>query len=185
MLERDTKKYESKNPVKNYLINCFKKKILDLVISTGAKKVLDVGCGEGYLLSYLDSRITDWQVEGFDIEAEVVSQAAQKLPSVTLKVKSIYDSGYPTEEFDLVLCNEVLEHLERPTEALSELKRLSHKWVILSVPNEPYFSICSNSKDHCNKWSKNEFVNLVSKYFKVIKVVTSFPWTIALARKAK
>lgn len=45
--------------------------------------------------------------------------------------------------FDLVVCTEVLEHLDHPEDMVAVCKNLSKKYALISVPNEPYFSMAS------------------------------------------
>ena len=89
---------------------------------------------------------------------------------------------------------EVLEHLEDPDSALKELSRVSSKYCLVSVPQEPlwrilnicrlkYLSNFGNTPGHLNHWSKNQFVEFVGKYFKVKKIKLSLPWIIVLAKK--
>lgn len=190
----DTLKYKSSNPIKKFLIRRFQKELLKLVKYALGEKVLDMGCGEGHLLAFLDSQIQDWHIEGFDISEESVKKARDKVPSAIFSVRDIYNSGYPEASFDLVLNTEVLEHLKEPEKVLSEIRRLTKKWAILSVPNEPLFSISNllsgkdilrigRHKDHCNNWSTTSFISLLNKYFKVSCVAKPFPWTIVLCEK--
>jgi len=189
----DSTKYESKNRLRRFFIQKFKNELLALIKLTNAKRVLDAGCGEGYLLSFLDSQIKDWELVGFDISGNLIDRAREKLPLANFMVSDIYNSGYLNKNFDLVLSTEVLEHLEDPERALNEIRRLSRKWVILSVPNEPLFSISSflmgkdiktfgNNPGHINRWSEGDFVKLVKDYFFVNKVVRVFPWLILLCK---
>lgn len=190
----DTIKYKSVNPLKNYLIKKFKNSLLELVKRVDAKKVLDAGCGEGYMLSFLNGHMGHWEVAGFDIEESLVFKAKEKIPSAFLSVRSIYESNFPDSEFDLVLSTEVLEHLQQPKEALKEISRITKRWAILSVPNEPLFALSclaagknirrfGNHKGHCNRWSAKAFTGLVSNYFNIIAVLHPFPWTMVLCEK--
>ena len=187
----DSVKYKSKNPSKKFFIERFQNKLLSLVKLTNANRVLDVGCGEGYLLSFLDSQIRNWYLEGFDISKELIGRAKQKLPFINLGVRDIYNCGYPDKAFDLVLNTEVLEHLEHPKRALSEIRRITKRWIILSVPNEPLFSLSNflmgkytktfgNNPGHINRWREKDFVNLISNYFLITKIARPFPWLILL-----
>lgn len=186
-----TIKYKSRNPIKNFFISQFRKELLYLIKSTQAKRVLDAGCGEGYLLDFINSKITDWHLECFDIDAEAVRKAQKKVSSAILSVRDIYDSRYMDKSFDLVINTEVLEHLEYPEKALAEIKRLTNRWVILSVPNEPLFSlsnlitgrnvrILGRNPGHINIWGESEFLNLVKNYFIVVRIVKPFPWLMLL-----
>lgn len=48
---------------------------------------------------------------------------------------------YPDNHFDVVICSEVLEHLYNPIKAMGELKRVTKKKLIISIPYEPFFTI--------------------------------------------
>jgi ubiquinone/menaquinone biosynthesis C-methylase UbiE len=59
--------------------------------------------------------------------------------------------------FDLVLCNNVLEHLENPLKALTEMRRVGKK-TIIRVPNNP----CINEHPkHLFSWSQTSFKNIL------------------------
>ncbi len=194
MVTADTLKYQSANPIKRLLIKRFQNKLLTLIKSTNARNVLDAGCGEGYLLSFLNNQIKDWHIEAFDINNELVAKAKHKTPNASLTVQDIYNCNYPDRSFDLVINTEVLEHLQDPRKALNEMGRLTKKWVILSVPNEPFFSlsnfICGknilrlgNDAGHLNRWSTKSFIGLISRFFVITAVSKPFPWTIILCEK--
>ncbi|MDP3988041.1 MAG: class I SAM-dependent methyltransferase, partial [Candidatus Levybacteria bacterium] len=88
-----------------------------------------------------------------------------------------------------------LEHLDKPQEALRELKRVSKKYLVLSVPNEPFFMISrllkgldilklGNHPGHLNHWTFLSFKNFVGgQGLKIRKLSLPFPWTIILAEK--
>lgn len=192
----ETIKYTSKNLIKKFLIKRFQKKLLSLVESTQAKRVLDIGCGEGYLLCFLDTHIKNWQLDAIDINEEALCKAKEKVLSANLSVQDIYNCSYPDGVFDLVICSEVLEHLKNPERVLKEINRLTKRWAILSVPHEPFFALSNflagkdilrlgNNRGHCNRWTARSFVNLVGKYFEVCSFVNPFPWTIIVCRNDK
>jgi len=128
-----------------------------------------------------------------DRKAQYVAKASLKALKldklVTLKIMNAERLQYKDNSFDLVICSEVLEHLENPQKALRELIRVSKKYILVSVPNEPWFYLFNYTqwgKDigHINKWSKNKFVKFIKlKSYKVISVKTPFPWTMIFFRK--
>ena len=95
----------------------------------------------------------------------------------------------------MVICTEVLEHLENPELALMELKRVSKKYILLSVPNEPFFMLANllrgknisrwgNDIEHINHWSFWSFQSFIkSKGVNIAKKFFPFPWTIVLVLK--
>ncbi|MBA7545888.1 hypothetical protein ES705_38268 [subsurface metagenome] len=85
--------------------------------------VLDVGCSEGYLKDYLTD---DIQYVGIDIEGE---------PDFIVDLEKDKLSMFKDKSFFLVICTEVLEHLDNLHEIFDELARVSEKYIIISLPN--------------------------------------------------
>jgi ubiquinone/menaquinone biosynthesis C-methylase UbiE len=63
--------------------------------------------------------------------------APQPNSMITFKAASAYELPYANDEFELLVCCEVHEHLERPADAVRELERVASKAVLLSTPREP------------------------------------------------
>ncbi len=92
--------------------------------------ILDIGCMDDYLLKKLPKK---FDYTGIDSEPLCENPKIQK--------KKIEDLVKEKKKYDLVLCTEVLEHLDNPVEAIEKMKKLSTKFILISVPNEPFFSI--------------------------------------------
>lgn len=118
-------------------------------------KILDFGCGGGYLLNNIDCR-ERWGVE--------INPAARKIAAEN--GVSVYASAgeLPDNYFDLIISNHVLEHLVNP---LAELQRLKQKLrpggrIIFVVPHqdprEPYHSDDVNK--HLYTWNQMTLGNL-------------------------
>src|SRR5262249_39044468 len=93
-----------------------------LVERTQARRGLEVGCGEGHLSLRLAA--AGRAVTGFDVDAAIVEQAradAQRHGSqAQFFQRSVYDLDSSLET-DLLVCCEVLEHLEDPRRALQTI----------------------------------------------------------------
>lgn len=187
-------KYQSNNPVQQWLLNRFLAKIVELLKNKDIKTVADIGCGEGFGLKNLADNDIGKKFVGLDNSKTALALAREINPEFKYKQGDIYKLPFKDEEFDLVLCCEVLEHLEHPEVALAELNRISKKYVLLSVPWEPwfrlanfvrgkYFSRWGNHPEHVQLWSSKGFGRLVSKQFTTTIQLTSFPWQIAVAEK--
>ncbi len=190
-------KYKSKNPIKRFFLNRFLDKLKDLSFYVSPKTILDAGCGEGFTIEFLNKSpklLKKLKFYGIDSSERTISRAKEIVPFADLKVGNVYNLPYPDSFFDLVICSEVLEHLKDPEKALLEVGRVSKKYLLLSVPNEPWFMISSlfsgqnilrlgKHPEHINFWNVNDFIELVKKYFTILKVITSFPWVLVLCRK--
>ena len=186
------RKYTSKNPLMRQVIGGFLADVVSMVEVTGARSVLDAGCGEGFV----SSRLIDKRLIGVDISRSALSVARQNSPGVSIACSDIYRMPFRSNSFDLVMTMEVLEHLEEPEKAMIEAGRLTKRYCLFSVPNEPYFSIMDllrgknisrlgNDIEHINHWSEKDFVKLVSRHFNVISSRSPFPWTIVLCEKIR
>ncbi|HAR62380.1 MAG TPA: class I SAM-dependent methyltransferase [Candidatus Margulisbacteria bacterium] len=193
----DSKKYRSKNLVAQALLFNFETKLIKLIESVSVKTLLDAGCGEGYLLRVLHERLlAPPELNGFELVPELLEQAKIKLPAAQLWEDNIYASTCKDEAYELVVCTEVLEHLEDPGKALSELFRISSRYVIVSVPHEPFFRLSSllrgkylkqfgNHPGHLQLWGRSGFLDLVKAYGTVVAIASPFPWTMVLAEKSQ
>lgn len=87
----------------------------------------------------------------------------------------------------------MLEHLERPEDALRILREVAKGWVILSVPREPLWRIMNmargkylgdlgNTPGHVQHWSHRGFVEMVSRHLEIVSVRLPMPWTMLLCR---
>jgi ubiquinone/menaquinone biosynthesis C-methylase UbiE len=188
-------KHTNRNPIQRLLISRFNKKLIDLAKFTKSSKVLDVGCGEGFFLVSLARNKVGKTYEGVDNSATAIKLGKKMYPTLDIKIGDIYNLPYKDDSFDLLICTEVLEHLKDPKKALSELKRVTKKYVIFSVPNEPFFILSNffrgkyitrfgNHPEHINHWTYPGFKKFLRKNGLKISIAKSpFPWTLILARK--
>lgn len=186
------KKHTSKNPLKTYFLSLYFKVMLSELKKLRIDSVLDVGCGEGFILNKLKSESIGKYWQGIDYAKEAIEIGRKIHPDLNLKQGSVYESGFNDNSFDLVICTEVLEHLEDTKKALKEVLRISKKYVLLSVPNEPLFLLSNFTqwgKDigHINHWTFWGFENFVKKNagvnFKILSRKQPFPWTMLVLEK--
>ena len=119
----------------NQKISFRHKSAIDLIASdsgASAMSVLDLGCGDGLLLSLLKDRGIIGK--GLDLSEEGVEKAKSKGIDA-----SVFDFSaklpFPNGAFDIVTSLDVLEHLYDPDNLLKEAVRVSKISVIICVPN--------------------------------------------------
>lgn len=192
------RKHTSKNPVQKFLIGNFEKTLSGEVKKLNISSILDAGCGEGFTLENLRAKNIGKAYEGIDFLKTAIDLGHKIHPQITLKQASIYELPYKDNSFDLVLSTEVLEHLKEPKKALKEIFRVSKKYVLLSVPNEPIFmgsnflrgknvSRFGNDIEHINHWTFFGFEKFVKENagvpIKILKRRYPFPWTMLILEK--
>jgi 2-polyprenyl-3-methyl-5-hydroxy-6-metoxy-1,4-benzoquinol methylase len=105
-----------------------------------AKRILEIGCGEGNFAAFLKKKLGAevWGVELEDIQANV---AKTKLDNVLTGDISVLLDRLPEQYFDVIVANDVLEHLIDPYTVLAKLRRnLSPTGIIVcSIPNIRFF----------------------------------------------
>jgi ubiquinone/menaquinone biosynthesis C-methylase UbiE len=189
-------KYTSNNRLVQYLNRVYLRNITALVKRAGPRRLLDVGCGEGVVLRHLDRHLQGVSVIGLDVDGTGL-RVAQSQNSVSLVQGSVYDLPFASGSFDLVLCCEVLEHVERPGAAMAELARVSRAGVLLSVPHEPIWRLSNmargkylrhfgNTTGHIQHWTRWAFLRLVRDHLDPSEVRTWLPfWSMLLAKVRK
>lgn len=104
------------------------------------KTVLDVGCGEGTFALQIKEKHNE--VWGIELMPEPGEEAKKCLDKVFIGPCENFVDDLPENYFDVIYCNDVLEHLVDPYTFLTHLKsKLTSKGVIISsIPNIRYHS---------------------------------------------
>lgn len=190
------RKHTTKSFLQRFLIGRFFDTLIRECAKVKPQTVLDVGCGEGFTLNKLSQNKIGQELVGIDFLDTAIKIGKKIHPELTLKQGTIYEIPFKDNSFDLVICTEVLEHLDDPQKALAELQRVTKGTCIISVPHEPFFMAANflrgknisrwgNDIEHINHWSRNGIRNLINKYLSVTSVKNPFPWTIVIAKKKK
>ncbi len=114
-------------------------------VPTEAQRILDVGCATGAFGAALQAR-QQCHVVGIELNPELAALAAQQLALVLRQsVEDLPDAAF-TEEFDCIVCGDVLEHLRDPWAVVGKLARWlkPHGRLIATVPNVGHWSIAAD-----------------------------------------
>lgn len=109
------------------------KMVKNFLVKEGrSKKILDLGCGEGALVEELHR-------QGYDIMG-----ADSSYESNLVLRREITNTGFADNDFNIVLCLDVLEHLsfDEQEKAVDEIKRIlkSDGTLVLTLPNLAHFA---------------------------------------------
>ncbi len=191
MTHGNYQKYTNPNPVQQRLIRGFLRAVADLVERTGAREIVDVGCAEGFVSAYVRRVLPGVHTLGVDLDVAALRRGRRLHPDVPTLVGDALRLPLADASADLVLCTEVLEHIPTPEDALAELTRVSRRYLLLSVPWEPWFRVANvlrlknldrwgDDPEHVNHWTGRGFRRLVAAYGLPVVHRIAFPWQIVL-----
>jgi 3' terminal RNA ribose 2'-O-methyltransferase Hen1 len=151
--------------------------VLAALKNSGARKVLDLGCGEGRLLRALLKEKQFEQIVGMDVSYRTLEIAKEKLKFDRLpekqqkRIQLLHGSLMYRDKrlagFDAAAVVEVIEHLDQPR--LAAFERVLFEFarpatVVLTTPNAEYNVKWENlppgkfrHKDHRFEWTRAEF----------------------------
>jgi len=157
----DMKKY---GPASRHTRRLIIKYIKDL----NFKSVLDVGCGEGSLLQSLGLTGKDLEIHGVDKSENAIKLAKSKIENGTFEVLDVSKKSLD-KKFNLVICSEVLEHIEDDVSAIQNLHKMS-KYIIITAPIGK-MGAEDLQVGHVRRYSKNGIVNkLENAGFEIIEL---------------
>ena len=188
-------KYSSSNPIERYLVNGFLRQFGTMVELSGASRRPRGRLRRGRAVEADGARGPPRRgSDAFqDVIAEARARAAAEGLEIEFEAKPVQALDPARDSAELVVCCEVLEHLEDPEAALATLASLARPWLIASVPREPlwralnmargkYLGQRGNTPGHLNHWSKAAFTRFLETRFEVEMLRSPTPWTMALCR---
>ncbi len=157
--------------------------VMTALKSVDAKRIVDVGCGEGKLLRHLLAEKSFTEIVGLDVSHRALEIAAEKLRLERLpdfqreRIKLLHGSLTYRDArlagYDAACAVEVIEHLDAAR--LSAFERVLFefarpKTVVVTTPNSEYNAKFENlpagkfrHADHRFEWTRIEFQNWANK----------------------
>ncbi|MGV3615553.1 MAG: 3' terminal RNA ribose 2'-O-methyltransferase Hen1 [Fimbriimonas sp.] len=151
--------------------------VVEVLKATGARSVLDLGCGEGRLLRLLMAEFQFERIVGMDVSWAALEKAQRRLKLDRMPERqaarlaflhgSLVYRDRRLEGFEAAAVVEVIEHLDPPRlaafeRALFEFAR--PRTVVLTTPNREYNALFETlpagkmrHPDHRFEWTREEF----------------------------
>ena len=123
----------SNSAVKTYLYKAIRKYRYSYylkLLNPTARTLIDLGCRDHEFVQLVKRK--GYEAIGTDIENDIhVTQSSA----------------------DIITCFQVLEHIEDPLKAVKNIAKLCYRQLIISVPNEPWFSLFRLSWEPEHLWA--------------------------------
>lgn len=125
--------------------------------------ILDVGCGMGLNVRHLHQNFPSIRITGADLSQAILDVAHQYVGanSAIDFIPLDLEKAALDQKFDLVLCNQVLEHIEDDVQALHHLAQMTGKYILITVPGGAYNST-SKLVGHYRHYSRSEICSKVT-----------------------
>ena len=117
---------------KHLYVNLFNRRLDDILVYTGGQRgrLLDVGCATGVLIEL--ARLRGWQVSGVDV-SEYATGIARDYYNLDVFTGELAQAAYPGEHFDVVVMDDVVEHVADPSALVAEAHRVLKPGGLLTI----------------------------------------------------
>jgi ubiquinone/menaquinone biosynthesis C-methylase UbiE len=157
-------------------------------VTNGMSRVqlLDIGCGEGHITAGIKKEFPHFDIIGTDASITACRNGKKKYPEVKFMVADAYHLPCPDEYFDIIVLNNIWEHVPDPLRLLSGVRRILREngKVVISTPSRYRFSNIINlikrgktelvSKNHVTEYTIGQVIEqLRFGGFEIIDIMSS------------
>lgn len=111
--------------------------VAEAVANEQAPTILDLGCGQGHITQAIKERFPEATVNGLDRSVSAIRYANEKFCGIEFVVGDAMDAPSAAGQFDVVVCNNIWEHVPDPLRLLAGIKGMLRRGgcVIISTPS--------------------------------------------------
>jgi hypothetical protein len=180
-------KHLNANRAQQFLIDRFHRQIVDLVRANGRFPPARLRLRRGVCSRLPAPERSKGNGRGADLRPEAIRWAkANLLPDLNGTAADIHRLPFAANSFPLVMSLEVLEHIPDSGLGLRELLRVSSRYILVSVPHEPFFRGANflrgkhlarwgNDPEHLHNYNGRGFRQLVESQARIISIALPFP----------
>mgnify|MGYP003347539856 CR=1 FL=1 len=127
------------NPAQNFRFRLVSR----MIGALNGRRLVDIGCGQGDLLRYIDSTHPALELYGFELSASGVAATKRKVPRAAVRELDLFSENATVVladvGADIATCSEVLEHVPDPGEFLRRARAalVPGGHIVATVPGGP------------------------------------------------
>tara|TARA_Y100000310_G_scaffold221576_1_gene223164 strand:+ start:19660 stop:20238 length:579 start_codon:yes stop_codon:yes gene_type:complete len=136
------------------------KNMVDKIYFGNPKKILDVGGSSGILAKKIKKKLGNVDYSVLEINQEAIKRGERNNTGIKFILGNAEKMNFKDNEFDLVICKDVLHHCENPEKAVDEIKRVGKKSIIIEARRGDRW-LDSYLSTH-NHFTEKDFLKLVN-----------------------
>ena len=107
-------------------IECTVELIKDAMQATqGMPRIIDLGCGQGHITARIQETYPNAEISALDYSVSAIQYAVDHFPHITFDVANVYKLPYASSYFDIVVCNNLWEHVPDPLSLLNTISKIA------------------------------------------------------------
>jgi SAM-dependent methyltransferase len=160
-----------------------RRNIIELVRPLEFQTVMDIGCGQGALLSEIHAQFPDVDLYGSDISSSAIKLASQRVSAKGFWTLDIAKENLD-QQFDLIVCSEVLEHIPDDVAAIRNIARMTERYLVISTVQGRMRRLEPEAWGHVRNYARGELATKVEQSgLRVVEVIEwGFPFYSPLYR---
>jgi len=175
------------------------KKLISLINPAKNVNFLDIGCGTGWAVCYVEELLKgEGNFIGVDISEGMIDKARKKaefLKNISFYKTSAEEIPLESDYFEIIICTNSFHHYSNPEKAMLEIYRLlkpAGKIYILDITTDDFLvkwinkRVSRREKEHVKFYSTHEYKEMFKKaglqYLKS-KMIWHYPLKVHIAKK--
>ena len=154
--------------IRMYSVDLAKIPSFSIVLKNSKGRVVEVGCGIGYISKYFDSD----NYVGLDVSQDAI-RTAKRLTGHSFLVASAENLPFRQGSFDTAISYDVIEHVYRTGSMVSEIRRASSNALISCIDFASWYRFFSFDSTHIKMYVPSELDDILGEFYKVTIIKTS------------
>jgi len=137
-------------------------------------KLLDIGCGRGFITNEISKEFRHAEISAMDYSISAIEQAYSKFQGIDFIVADAFALPYSKEYFDIVVMNNLFEHVTDPIGLLRQVKNVlkPYGYIVISTPSRYRIEnitrkilgqpVKLKSKNHVTEYSVGQVVEILN-----------------------